>query len=371
MKLYTPHEIELKADYAAKDKHSERVDGWVCHYPGVDRTYTGELHESFGALRSIERYSISKGWWGAPYDYAVDVAGNGFLLRGTAQSGATSGDYDEDGIPNNSETDAILLLLGNGQEVTREMMDAVQELVVLLGGRRKYFLGHTEASTTGTSCPGKSVMDYIVKPMQVGRNLQDVAAPGANPPSQPAPHPVEPKSDWRTELVDNAPRVDLSRVSRSSSTWQRGDDVRVVQALLVGNGFAPENTIDSSGKLDGIGGPGTRKALVAAQRRFNLRPDATLHSNDYRRFLRGIKVLDLGSVTGNYRTWVRGTEVGILQALLVAHGIAPANTIDSKGRVDGVGGPGTRKALEHFQTKNKLVVDGVAGPNTYKKLVLA
>jgi peptidoglycan hydrolase-like protein with peptidoglycan-binding domain len=366
VKLYTPKEINLKADYAAKDKHSEKVDGYVAHRPGVDREYSGELHESMSALRGIESHSMKKNWWGIPYDYAVDLSGNKFLLRGTARSGATSGDYDEDGIPNNDESDAFLLLLGNKQKVSRKMMNGVQDLVDKLG-KRKYFIGHMEAKGITTSCPGNSVMDDIVGPLSRGENLRNAPEPSHSEP----PAPTSSGSGWRKDTYDSIPVIDLSGVASSpSSTWVRGNRVRVVQGLLVANGFAPANTIRPDGSLDGIGGPGTRAALVDAQRKLRLTADSIAGPDTYEKLVRGLVTINLQDVSSDYRTWVRGLNVAVLQALLVAAGFAPDNTIDSDGNVDGVAGPATKRSLKSFQSHSRLSPDAIVGPNTYKSLLI-
>ena len=39
-----------------------------------------------------------------------------------------------------------------------------------------------------------------------------------------------------------------------------------------------------------------------------------------------------------------------------------------EGKIDGVLGPNTRKAVEAFQSKNSLKIDGKVGPKTWQKL---
>lgn len=39
-----------------------------------------------------------------------------------------------------------------------------------------------------------------------------------------------------------------------------------------------------------------------------------------------------------------------------------------EGKIDGISGPGTRKAVESFQSKNGLKSDGKVGPKTWQKL---
>jgi N-acetylmuramoyl-L-alanine amidase len=58
---------------------------------------------------------------------------------------------------------------------------------------------------------------------------------------------------------------------------------------------------------------------------------------------------------------LRGDDVGELQALLARIGFDP-------GRVDGIFGPSTARALEDFQHNSGLSVDGVAGTDTIRAL---
>lgn len=57
------------------------------------------------------------------------------------------------------------------------------------------------------------------------------------------------------------------------------------------------------------------------------------------------------------------------QALLVAHGRAPANTIRPDGTLDGKFGPGTAKAVEGYQRTAGISVDGIVGPTTWCSLL--
>ncbi len=58
---------------------------------------------------------------------------------------------------------------------------------------------------------------------------------------------------------------------------------------------------------------------------------------------------------------LRGDDVGELQATLARIGF-------DCGRVDGIFGPATARALEDFQSNSGLYVDGVCGPDTVKAL---
>lgn len=132
---------------------------WVAHWPGDAHQFAGELDESVERLRAYERYHVkTKGWRGIAYDYAIDLAGRTFELRGTGQSGATSGDYDEDGVPNNRETDAVLFLVGVGQDLSEKMVKAA---AALHRWSPRPWLEHWAASGD-RECPGAWVSARIV-----------------------------------------------------------------------------------------------------------------------------------------------------------------------------------------------------------------
>jgi len=77
--------------------------------------------------------------------------------------------------------------------------------------------------------------------------------------------------------------------------------------------------------------------------------------------------LDLSHVTSAKATWIRGEIVKSLQGLLVAREFAPANTIRND-KVDGIAGPGTRKAVGDFQTAKGLKKDFIVGKVTWTAL---
>ncbi|GEM_PF-7002828 len=57
----------------------------------------------------------------------------------------------------------------------------------------------------------------------------------------------------------------------------------------------------------------------------------------------------------------RGNEVKTLQQMLISHGVNP-------GKVDGIFGKNTEKAVKEFQTKEGIVVDGIVGKISWGRL---
>lgn len=60
-----------------------------------------------------------------------------------------------------------------------------------------------------------------------------------------------------------------------------------------------------------------------------------------------LAISDVKKPTGTKEGWKT------LQSLLAARGFPPSNTFDTRGRPDGIAGPGTREALGKFQTAEK------------------
>jgi murein DD-endopeptidase MepM/ murein hydrolase activator NlpD len=113
------------------------------------------------------------------------------------------------------------------------------------------------------------------------------------------------------------------------------------------------------GPVDGIDGPGTRRAVRGFQRRKRLAVDG-IAGPTTRRALgrRGAPLLG----TRPLRTGRRGWDVSALQFLLARRGFSP-------GSIDGGFGPGTAAAVRRLQAARGLSVDGVAGSATIRALL--
>jgi peptidoglycan hydrolase-like protein with peptidoglycan-binding domain len=112
------------------------------------------------------------------------------------------------------------------------------------------------------------------------------------------------------------------------------------------------------GGIDGIAGPGTKRAVRAFQRRRHLAVDGVAGPRTRRALGRrgrpplGSRVMSVGD---------RGWDVAGLQFLLRRRGFSP-------GTIDGGYGPYTATMVRRFQAAKGLTTDGRAGPGTLRAL---
>jgi murein DD-endopeptidase MepM/ murein hydrolase activator NlpD len=139
--------------------------------------------------------------------------------------------------------------------------------------------------------------------------------------------------------------------STQAAAAARDAGVAALQVALQARGL-------SAGRVDGVDGPATTRAVTRFQRRAGLRPDgipgpATRRAlGRYGRHLLGSRPLARGTT---------GWDVAALQFVLAWHGF-PSQ------RFDGRFGAHTQRALKRFQRWAGLTPDGVAGQTTLAAL---
>lgn len=133
-----------------------------------------------------------------------------------------------------------------------------------------------------------------------------------------------------------------------------GEAVADVQDRLVALGFGPMTD------ALGVFGIATRAAVEAFQRHRGLRVDGVCGAQTWQ------TLVEAGCRLGDrflYRRtpMLRGDDVAELQQRLCALGF-------DTGRVDGIFGDATAKALREFQENSALLVDGILGTETLREL---
>ncbi len=158
-----PTQWRAQVDYLALDLTPWHPDKTVVHYGGNASFAGGPIHDpdlERRALRIYEQAHLSRGWTGIAYNYAIGQTGSLYVLRGEQRSGATSGDYENDGIPENEEARAVLFILGGDQEPSPEAIATFHELLELTPESSRTVIGHREVKHN-TRCPGPAVMAVV------------------------------------------------------------------------------------------------------------------------------------------------------------------------------------------------------------------
>ena len=155
----------------------------------------------------------------------------------------------------------------------------------------------------------------------------------------------------------------------------RGTEVRSMQQALSNHGYY-------KGSIDGIFGPGTLRAVKSFQRDNRLTVDGIVGQSTIRSLFGDAAITDSNDTTAeqnqqndDQKTTAEGTvilpstltlgdrgkDVSTVQQALSGYGYY-------KGKIDGIFGPGTLRAVELFQRKNRLTVDGLVGKSTARAL---
>lgn len=156
-----PSEWRAQVDYLSTNLKPWSPDKTVVHYGGnaVTDAYTGEAREKT-VLRIYEQSHLSRGWTGLAYNYAIGMSGRLYVIRAEQRSGATSGDYEDDGIPENEEARAVLFIMGGDQEPTDEALDTFTALWERTPEAQELVIGHRDVKGT-TQCPGDFLTNWI------------------------------------------------------------------------------------------------------------------------------------------------------------------------------------------------------------------
>lgn len=145
-------------EYADGTKLPWAPDKNIIHWGGTTNPGPGTIAHERRVLQGWQRFHVdSRGWTDIAYNYAVGDSGNIYRLRGENRSGATSGDYEDDGIPENHEARAIAWIGGQGYTPSAKAYAAMDR--ILRSVDEELVIGHSDVKTT--ACPGDDWRDYI------------------------------------------------------------------------------------------------------------------------------------------------------------------------------------------------------------------
>lgn len=135
-------------------------DKIIIHYGGnasLGATDPADPVKERQALRIYEQSHLSRGWRAIGYNYAIGQSGLIYRLRGENMSGATSGDYEGDGIKENNEGRAVLWIGGLGQEPSKAAYASMGRMIREAG---LLTIAHSDVKHN-TGCPGDFWRDWI------------------------------------------------------------------------------------------------------------------------------------------------------------------------------------------------------------------
>jgi len=248
---YDQYQWLSRTKYPDRTKLPWQVDKTVIHWGGTtnpgdsDNTLEEQIAYEMSILRGWQRYHIdTRGWTDIAYSYAVGNSGMRYRLRGENRAGATRGDYEGDGIPENEEARALVWIGGQGHTPSDAAYAAMGSMVdpsmpVIL---------HFEVRQT--ACPGP---DWAAWRDRQGWEDDGVPVP-------------PPTGEYKMRTLRNGAG---SRNSRDAS-------VAAAQRAMTLKGHRDDNTADNKCGADGIFRSGTERQVKNFQQANGLVIDGTV-----------------------------------------------------------------------------------------------
>lgn len=290
-----------------------------------------DVRDPAATLRAIQRFHMdTKRWDDIAYSLAVFPDGSLWECRGLRLRSAANGTSTA-----NRRYVAIYCVLGQGQDVTAEMVEGIQQAVALT--RDVYpdatkILPHVVVRGGGTRCPGEQLINLC---------NSGGLEPGADT-DVPARGPAQ--IHYRPEDGDGL-----------ITLGETGEDVKEIQRLL---GIT----------ADGMYGPKTEATVREAQEAFGLKPDGIVGPRTRAAFFEppAPVVVPAANVTrkgtGHFRKRHPLLAVGS-EGAVVGHAQRYLGVED-----DQIFGPNTRDAVIRLQRARGLQQDGKVGRETWSRL---
>ena len=138
------------------------VKGVYLHHPAAGNVILANesVEQTMARLREYRRQHVEdQGWFYLGYQVAFDQRGYSYQLRGANMESGANGGPDS-----NDEATAFLLLLGEGEKPSPEMIKAVNGFLAQqkdVFPESEFIRGHRQSPDAKTSCPGPIVMAEI------------------------------------------------------------------------------------------------------------------------------------------------------------------------------------------------------------------
>lgn len=229
------------------------------HHDGPAPITVRTFDEAVALVRRDEAYHMDKqGWAGIGYNMLVisapgfpEVDGLIFEARGRDVVGAHCKDRNTPWL-------GVQVAIGGGQQPSPAALASTRWLhdsFVTAACHPLAMKGHRDGFAT--ACPDPILYAWIQAGMPVDATRTAPPGPSRGTTRKPVPtKPAPPKLTGGLTMTT----LDFGQVTAASTTWIRGPGVKPLQKLL-------------SITADGLGGPGTRAALVAWQQRAGVKPD--------------------------------------------------------------------------------------------------
>ncbi len=248
---YDQYQWNSRTKYPDRTKLPWKVDKTVIHWGGgtnpgdPNNTLEEQIAYEKSILRGWQRYHIdTRGWTDIAYSYAVGQSGMRYRLRGENRAGATRGDYEGDGIPENEEARALVWIGGQGHEPS----DAAYRSMDSMVDPSMPVILHFEVRQT--ACPGPDWAAW--------RDRQGWEDGGTITPP--------PTGDYQMRTL---------RYGAGSRT-NPDASVAAAQRAMTLKGHADDNTADRTCGADGIFRSGTERQVKDFQQATGLVIDGTV-----------------------------------------------------------------------------------------------
>ncbi|MGH3048821.1 MAG: peptidoglycan-binding domain-containing protein, partial [Gaiellaceae bacterium] len=223
--------------------------------------------------------------------------------------------------------------------------------------REPIVIAGRELTTTQVALVAGSALIVLLAILAAAGVFSGGSKPAATPP------PTVASTKTTTGSVTTPTTPTTPSVPAPTATLKPGDTgsaVKTLQRALKALGFSP-------GKIDGNYGAGTKTAVSDFQNSKELTADGVFGSKTLTAMQQALTPSTNSSGTAaqapsaTLKPGDTGTQVKLLQGALKALGY-------TVGTIDGNYGPGTKQALESFQSAQGLSADGVLGSKTLAAL---